>query len=197
MIIKQCKIDKDGGGNVFVPFEELEKLAKQDWDSVMYKSFVHKIDEKRSISVERANLWDAPAPMMTWCVSDEAMKRVADCTAYGLEDYDDYDEDNLENEFDWIMSYDRANEAFWRNEEEALNDLGVPYFEDSKVSDFQVSDKVFVFTKIRKKELCGYGAVTEVDAGKGIKSYIVVKFDHEPEPVKIPYDYIGMVIKEY
>lgn len=128
------KLNQDtvNGGMVFIPFEALG-TTKVDMD----KKFTAKMKKgkKRSIELARSDFRDASAAMATDFLTDEAMAWAAKRVA---EELDDFPQENLADDEDF-------DNAFWKEYERFLSlAYEVPYYEDAKMTDFNLGERVFV-----------------------------------------------------
>jgi hypothetical protein len=144
MIVKQNTI---AVVPLYVPFAELgEKFDKLDND----REFTRTAERvNRTFSISRSDYREAPAPMATDLISDDAMERIAD---YLRDVFQTYNPRNIETD-------DEFDEAFWKEQEDFLVDIGIPYYEDDTTDLYKVGERVF---HIGMRGNC-YGTIVKVN----------------------------------
>jgi hypothetical protein len=167
MILKQLTFR---GEPVYVPFAELgEKYAKID----LNKPFKRTLRCGMTFEVCRSDYRDAPCTMATDIISDKAMAKIATALKQEFDTYIDKQTDE-----------EAFNDAFWREEENLLVEIGVPYYEDDMPSNYAIGDRVFYMGKqngfyatVVKKHPKAYEMTIKSDDGKTIRvhNYEVVK----------------------
>lgn len=146
MKLEQKKIHKTKTEliDLYVPFDKLGETTVD-----LYQVFSRKLLESgRKISITRSDLRDAPSPMLTDYISDEAMQELLVDIAMKLDNRDQRT----------IARHDDFDAAFWQDMESVFATNGVPYIDDATLNDFKVGDRVFV------KGVAGstYGTVAEL-----------------------------------
>lgn len=146
MKLEQKKIHKTKTEliDLYVPFDKLGETTVD-----LYQVFSRKLLESgRKISITRSDLRDAPSPMLTDYISDEAMQELLVDIAMKLDNRDQRS----------IARHDDFDAAFWQDMESVFATNGVPYVDDATLNDFKVGDRVFV------KGVAGstYGTVAEL-----------------------------------
>jgi hypothetical protein len=124
--------DTVNGSTIFIPFTELGTTTVD-----MDKKFTAKMKKgkKRTIEISRSDFRDAADAMATDFLTDEAMAWAAKRVA---EELDELPQRKIADDSDF-------DEAFWKEYERFLRlAYEVPYYEDAKMTDFNLDDRVFV-----------------------------------------------------
>lgn len=149
---------------VFIPFAELgEKYGKIDINA----PFKRTLRCGRKFEICRSDYLDATCSMATGTISDAAMEKIATALKQEFDTYIDKQTDD-----------EAFDEAFWREEENLLVEIGVPYFEDDDKKDYAVGERVFY---LDAKDGC-YATIMELhpeddeiiiksDSGETISAY--------------------------
>lgn len=159
-----------------IPFAELGKAignTDKEYKAHMDKGFAvnDPVNPNRKHEICRSDFEDVLEPMQCWYLSDEAMQSIAGQMTKAMSHY----------EKDYIRSDDDFDDAFWREEEEALRAFGVPYY----------SDEVNAPKKGARVFSVDYGYATYLGTNKEGKAKILT----DDGQTKITF--IGLIVEEY